>query len=204
MRTTFQRNADAATSGGAVTTIALKTGERVAIVDKDNNPLNKLYIGGGWKAGQGYDLDLVAVLLNADGKILDPNNLHASVGYYGNKTLPGIQLSEDNRTGAGDGDDEFINIDLSAVPANVAAIICGINIYNPQGKNFGQVSDAFMRYADQADKATSLKKYDLTEDYSTNNCILACRIYRHESGWKIQALGEGRNASIQQLADSYK
>lgn len=198
-----QYSADAATSGGAVTTIALKTGERVAIVDKDNNPLTKLYIGGGWKAGAGYDLDLVAICLNSDGKLVSPD-LHVSVGYYGNKTLPGIQLSEDNRTGEGDGDDEFINIDLSAIPANVNAIICGINIYAPAGKTFGSVNDAFMRYADQADKATSLKKYDLTEDYSTNNCILACRVYRHESGWKIQALGEGRIATIQQLADSYK
>lgn len=204
----FQYDAQAATSGGATSTIVLKKDERVAIVDKDNNPLTNLYVGGGWKAGEGFDLDLIAICLNADGKLVS-NDLHTAVGYYGNKTLPGIQLSADNRTGEGEGDDEFIKLDLNAIPANVAAVICGINIYNPQGKTFGGVNNAFMRYCDAATvdprtQAGTIKRYDLTEDYSTHNCIIACRIYRHESGWKIQAIGEGRNASIQQLADSYK
>lgn len=208
---TINRNADAPTptSGAPVTTL-LSKGERTAIVDKDNNALIKVHIGAGWDVNssnaKSYDLDLFALCLGADGKLADANNLHSAVAYYGNKNLPGISCGADNLTGEGEGDDENIQLDLSAISANVASVMIGINIYNGASKNqtFGQVENAFVRYANPAAVIVDLKKFNLTEDYSTNTAVIACKVYRSDSGWKIQAIGEGKNGSIQAIADMYK
>lgn len=213
MKRTFIYSADAATSGGAATTTLLAKGERVALLGKDNSPLAKAYIGAGWDldrvpSGQSYDLDLFAFVLGADKKLLHKDNLHATVAYYGNKTLPGIQCGADNLTGAGDGDDENIQIDLSAIPADVHEIVIGMNIYNSESKghqHFGNVDNAFVRVCDQAaiGNGQELKKFDLTEDFSAFNGILCGAFYRADAGWKFRAIGEGCNGNIEVIAKTF-
>lgn len=209
-RQLFQRTADTAVAGGS--TQIMSKGERTQIVDKSGNIMNKIHVGAGWDIASGhnadsYDLDLFAICLDSNNKLADPSNLNHSVAYYANKNLPGIQCGADNLTGAGDGDDENIQLALDAIPANVNAILICMNIYSAASKHnqtFGQVENAFVRYADPADITHDIKKFNLTEDFSTNNAIIAAKIYRADGLWKIQALGQGTNGTIQQIADSYK
>lgn len=206
-RIQFQRNADAATTGAGTTTL-LSKGERVQLLDKTGGIMNLIHVGAGWDvhAGVSADLDLFAICLGKDGKLLSKTDLHKDVAYFGNKTLPGIQCGADNLTGDGEGDDENIQLTLDQVPADVDAILIGMNIYHgaEQHQTFGQVDNAFVRYADPKDITHDIKRFNLTEDYSTNTAILAAKVYRNEGGWKIQALGEGKNGSIQQLAEMFK
>jgi tellurium resistance protein TerD len=193
-------------------TIALNMtkGERVALVSKEGGALAKVHIGAGWDVnaagGSSYDLDIFALCLDANGK-LSSNTANQSILYFGNKTLPGLAHGGDNLTGQGDGDDEVISMDLSAMPSTVNAVLVGINIYNAVskgGQNFGRVSNAFIRYADGNTPAETVKKYDLSEDYSAFNGVIACKIYRHEAGWKFQAVGEGVNGEIDAIANGYR
>ncbi len=207
----FNYNAVVDAPGG--TTTLLAKGERVALLGKDGNSLVKAYIGAGWDlqrvpAGQTYDLDLFAFVLGADKKLLHKDNLHATVAYYGNKTLPGIQCGADNLTGAGDGDDENIQIDLSAIPADVQEIVIGMNIYNSESKghqHFGNVDNAFVRVCDQAaiGDGQEMKKFNLSEDFSAFNGILCGAFYRNEGGWKFRAIGEGCNGNIEVIAKTF-
>lgn len=215
MRRQFIRNADAATQAGGTTTL-LSKGERVSIQGKDGNPLTNVHVGAGWDlnrvpTGQTYDLDLFAFVLGANKKLLHSDNLHATVAYYGNKTLfaGAIQCGADNLTGQGDGDDENIQLNLGALPADVHEVVIGMNIYNSESKghqHFGNVDNAFVRICDKAaiGDGQEMKKFNLTEDFSAFNGILCGAFYRHENGWKFRAIGEGCNGNIQQIAEQFK
>jgi tellurium resistance protein TerD len=102
-------------------------GVEVAVKDKTGKALNNIYAGLGWdQVGAATDLDLVGACLDKNGKITAQTRLI----YFGDRTEPGIQLSEDNRTGAGDGDDESMTIDLSKVEADVYQIALGVAAYS--------------------------------------------------------------------------
>ena len=81
-----------------------------------------MVVGIGWDinafdTGGDFDLDAAAFCLTDSGKVSDQKDFV----FYGNLTHPSgaIQHMGDNLTGAGDGDDEQIKIDLSKIPANI-------------------------------------------------------------------------------------
>lgn len=195
-----------AVAGGG--TISLEKGARGPVVDKNGEALTKVYIGGGWdmKSGQAkadFDLDLFAMCLGEGGKAF-PWSANR-VAFFNNKKIAGIECGPDNLTGAGAGDDESCNIDFSAVPADVHEIIVGINIYRAAQKNqnFGQVNNAFVRYAGMTNTAETIKKFDLTEDYSGKTCLLAFRFYRKDGEWRYQALGDATTGEINEVHAKY-
>ena len=101
-------------------TLDLNKGDMLNI-SKTNPGLTRVRLGAGWdvaEAGNSFDLDIAAFICGPNGKITSG----ADVVYFNNKTSQGVTLNGDNRTGAGDGDDETIDIDLSAVPASVTKI----------------------------------------------------------------------------------
>lgn len=189
-------------------TLNLVKGERGLVLDKDGATLSNIHIGAGWDVSapnaSSYDLDVFAICLGVGGKIVGPAS-NANCAYFGNKKLPGITCGADNLTGQGDGDDENIHIELDKIPVDVHEVIIGINIYQASSKNqnMGSVNNAFVRYAPKESPDATVKKYDLTEDYSAFTGIVAFRFYRHEAGWKYQAVGEGANGSILDMANKY-
>jgi tellurium resistance protein TerD len=118
---------DTATAATALSFDIVPKGVTVEIKDKAGKALNNVYAGAGWdQVGAATDLDLVGAALNSAGKLTAQTRLI----YFGDRTEPGIQLSEDNRTGAGDGDDESMTIDLSKVEADVMQIAIGVAAYS--------------------------------------------------------------------------
>lgn len=185
-------------------TINLVKGQKVDLT-KTNPGLTKLNIGLGWDVNQGngpaYDLDAFALEIK-DGK------LHGgvqSIIYFNNKVGQGVKHGGDNLTGAGDGDDEVIMIDLSALPMDCNEVAIGVNIYNASSRGnqqFGMVRNGFIR-AINADSNTELIKYDLSEDYSGFNGVMFGKIYKHNDEWKFEALGTGSNGNINEIANHY-
>ena len=79
---------------------------------KKNPGLKKVILGAGWdisRNGADFDLDIAAFLLDSNNKF----NTVSNVIFFNNPNGQGITLGGDNRTGAGDGDDERILIDLT-------------------------------------------------------------------------------------------
>ena len=104
--------------------ISLKKGQKVSIT-KDNPGLSKVVVGLGWDVnafdtGGDFDLDAAAFLLADTGKVSGQEDFV----FFGNLTHPsgGVQHMGDNRTGAGEGDDEQIRVDLSSVPAQITKL----------------------------------------------------------------------------------
>lgn len=113
---------------------------------------------------------------------------------------------EDENTSEGD-DDETMDIDLNRVHPDVEEIIITVSIYDYESRrqNFGQVERAYVRIFKPENAAEGQEdyRYDLTEDFSACTAVEFCRIYRHNGGWELQALGEGLRGGLDELVDKY-
>lgn len=186
--------------------ISLKKGQKVDLT-KTNPGLKNILIGLGWDTnkydgGFDFDLDTSIFLLNADNKV----NSDADFVYYGNlkHESSSVEHLGDNLTGAGDGDDEEIKIDLSKVPANVDKITFTVTIYEAaeRKQNFGQVENAFIRVFDEQNNK-ELIRYDLDEDFSIETAVIVGEIYRNKGEWKFNAVGSGFEGGLDALGNKF-
>ncbi len=184
--------------------ITLSKGGNISL-SKTDPTLTKLIIGLGWDTratdGQDFDLDASAFLTNASGKTRGDNDFI----FYNNLTTPdGVTHTGDNRTGAGDGDDEQIKIDLTKLPADVASVFITVTIHDGETRrqNFGQVRNAFARVVNEATNA-EVARYDLGEDFSTETAVIFCEVYRNAAEWKFRAVGQGFAGGLNALVRHY-
>lgn len=171
----------------------LSKGGRVDLAKESNATVFR--IGLGWdaaQAGKEFDLDAMALLLKADGKAVNED----SIVFYGNLVDPAqsVKHSGDNRTGAGDGDDETITVDTTKVPADVQEIIILVNIHDAKERqqNFGMVHNAKVNLYEGAEGSNIIAKYDLEEDASMDRALVFCKLYRKDGSWRFQAVNEGK------------
>ncbi|MDP3672326.1 MAG: TerD family protein [Telluria sp.] len=185
--------------------ISLQKGGNVNL-SKEAPGLSKMVVGLGWDAratdGAAFDLDGAVFLLKTDGKV----RADADFVFYNNlKSTDGsVTHSGDNTTGAGDGDDETVTIDLSLVPADVDKIAICVTIHEGETRrqNFGMVSKAFVRCVNASGNA-EIARYDLSEDGSTETAMVFGEVYRAGADWKFRAIGQGFKGGLGPLAKNY-
>ena len=185
--------------------ISLQKGGNVNL-SKEAPGLSKLVVGLGWDTratdGAAFDLDGAIFLLNAAGKVRSD----ADFVFYNNlKSTDGsVVHSGDNTTGAGEGDDETVTIDLASVPADVDKIAICVTIHDAETRrqNFGQVSKAFVRCVNGTGNA-EIARYDLSEDGSTEGAMVFGEVYRAGADWKFRAIGQGFKGGLGPLAKNY-
>ncbi len=185
--------------------ISLSKGGNVSLT-KAEPGLKKIFIGLGWNIratdGAAFDLDASLFMLKEDGKVRSDTDF---IFYNNSKSSDGsVEHMGDNRTGAGEGDDEVIKVDFEKVPAEIAKIVVGVTIHQAMERkqNFGMVSAAFIRVVNQ-DNKNEIVRYDLSEDFSTETSVLFGEVYRYGSEWKFRALGQGFNGGLGPMAQSY-
>ncbi|WP_406509896.1 TerD family protein [Streptomyces sp. NBC_00212] len=185
--------------------VSLAKGGNVSL-SKEAPGLTAVTVGLGWDVrtttGTDHDLDASALLCNESGKVLSDSHFV----FYNNLTSPdgSVQHTGDNLTGEGEGDDETINIDLTAVPGPVSKIVFPVSIHDAQarGQSFGQVRNAYIRVINQAGGA-ELARYDLSEDASTETAMVFGELYRHGPEWKFRAVGQGYASGLAGIASDY-
>ncbi|RBW70989.1 TerD family protein [Bacillus taeanensis] len=186
--------------------IQLSKGQRIDLT-KTNPGLTKAIIGLGWDvnhfdSGANFDLDASAFLADQNGKVI--NDL--DFVFYNNLEDPSGSVSHtgDNRTGAGDGDDEQILVEFSKVPSHIHKIGITVTIHDAdlRNQNFGQVSNAFVRVVNE-ETNEELVRYDLGEDFSIETAIVVCELYRHNGDWKFNAIGSGFSGGLAALCRNY-
>ncbi len=193
--------------------ISLQKGQKVSLT-KENAGLSSVLIGLGWDEAkqsrggffapkpQAIDCDASALLLKG-GKLYDKSD----IVYFGNlqHRTGAVSHMGDNLTGAGEGDDEQILVDLSRLPAEYDRIVIVVNIYQALQRNqhFGMIQNAFIRLVDGKTNR-EMCKYNLTENYSGMTAMIFGEVYRHNGEWKFNAMGQGTNdPGIGQLAQRY-
>lgn len=175
-------------------------------LSKEEPGLNKILIGLGWDVrttdGGDFDLDASLFMLSSSGKIRNDNDF---IFYNNLKSSDGsIEHTGDNRTGAGDGDDEAIKVDLQRVPSDIDKLVLGVTIHDADARrqNFGMIDSAFIRIVNQ-DNNREIVRYDLSEDMSIETAMLFGEVYRHGSEWKFRAVGQGFKGGLGSMAKKY-
>ncbi|MBQ9497921.1 MAG: TerD family protein [Selenomonadaceae bacterium] len=186
--------------------ISLKKGQKVDLT-KTNPGLKNILIGLGWDTnrydgGSDFDLDSAVFLLGADSKVKSGDDF---IFFNNLKHVSGsVEHLGDNLTGAGDGDDEEIKIDLSKVPAEIEKIAFTVTIYeaDTRKQNFGQVENAFIRVFDEQNNK-ELIRYDLDEDFSIETSVIVGELYRNKGEWKFNAIGSGFEGGLAALGNHF-
>lgn len=199
--------------------VSLGKGQGISLKKTENN-LSQVTIGLGWdiqaqkKSFLGlfggntadYDLDVIAFLVGANGKV---NNLGRDA--QGNVTLQNgdvvffnnqyhgsghIWLTGDNRTGAGDGDDEQIIVKLNDLSQQYHKVVFVVQIYKAveNKQHFGQVNNAFIRAVDATGK--EMVRFDLsgTGQYEQQRSLLFAELVRETAGWSFNAVGQASSS----------
>ncbi|MCS3467320.1 tellurium resistance protein TerD [Pseudomonas sp. JUb42] len=185
--------------------LSLQKGANLSL-SKTDPSLSKLLIGLGWDPratdGTEFDLDASAFLLSSSGKVRSDADF---IFYNQLKSADGsIEHTGDNRTGAGDGDDELLKVDLSRVPADIDKVVFTVTIHEADARkqNFGQVGGAFIRIVNEVTGA-EVVRYDLAEDASTETAMIFAELYRNNGEWKFRAIGQGYAGGLKAVANSF-
>lgn len=185
--------------------VSLSKGGKVSLT-KMAPALRKVFVGLGWDiretAGSDFDLDASALICTSSGKVLSD----AHFIFFNNLRSPDgtVEHMSDNLTGDGDGDDEVIQVDLEALPANVDRIVVAVSVYDSEARRqtFGQVENAFIRVVDAVNN-NELARFDLSEDASVQTAMIFGELCRDASGWAFRAIGSGHPGGLGGIASDY-
>ena len=171
---------------------------------KKNPGLKKVRLGAGWDIannGLDYDLDIAAFLLDSNNKF----NTVSNIIFFNNKESQGISLAGDNRTGAGEGDDERIRIDLESIPVHVQKIVFVVTIHEAQAKRqtFGMVENSYVRLLDEENNEREICRFNLKENGSTVTSVIFSELYKQNGEWQFKAIGEGKIADLNGILGIY-
>ena len=185
-------------------TITLQKGQRISL-SKEAPGLTQINCGLGWDVaeksgggffgafggGQDFDLDASVLCLDHNKRVTDIKD----IVYFGNlqHSSRSIIHQGDNLTGAGDGDDEVIVVDLPKIPKRIARLVFVVNIYEciQRKQDFSQVENAFVRLVNSTNNQ-ELARYELSgSNYAGMTGMTLAEIYRHNDEWKMAAIGNG-------------
>lgn len=200
--------------------VNLQKGQKVDLT-KGNAGLRRVMVGLGWDEAeqpqasglfgslfgggqkQDIDCDAIAFLLDSNAKIAR----RSDVVFFNNlRHDSGCVIHQgDNLTGAGDGDDEQIMIDLAGLPSRYDRVVILVSIYQATDRKqqFGMIKNAFIRLVD-ADTNKELCIYNLSENYQGMTAMIFGEVYRYNGEWKFNAIGQPLQIwSVAQLAERY-
>jgi tellurium resistance protein TerZ len=174
--------------------VNLSKGQSVSLTKSSGGGLTRVRMGLGWDAvkkrglfgsrSQSIDLDASCLLFDASGTLVD------QVWFRQLRTADGaVQHTGDNLTGAGEGDDESIIVELGQLPASVQTLVFVVNSFT--GQNFSQIENAFCRLVDETTGA-EVARYELTGS-GTHNAQIMSKVARDGAGWSMTAIGATAN-----------
>ncbi len=179
--------------------VNLRKGQKVELRKNNGGALRRVMVGLGWdevrqKRGffaprpQDIDCDASAILC-VNGRLANV----ADLVFYNNLThrSGAVRHMGDNLTGAGDGDDEQIMVDLTSLPGEYDKIVFVVTIYQARerGQHFGLIQNCFIRICD-AETGQELCKYNLSENYNNMTAMIFGELYRYNGSWKFNAIGQ--------------
>lgn len=188
--------------------LSLSKGQKISLEKTAGNTLTRVIMGLGWdakktagflgffKQDQEIDLDATCVTFDAGGEVVD------TVWFKQLQSKDGsIVHTGDNRTGAGDGDDEQIIVDLSKVPAHVQNLVFVVNSFT--GQSFDQIQNAFCRLVDTKTEK-EIARFQLSGGGGHTAQVMV-RIYREGGAWQMHAIGEKSSGrTFQELLPAIK
>lgn len=198
--------------------VEMHKGQRINLTKEDGENLRVLHVGAGWDVNRydgsaDFDIDLYAFLLDDKGKCLGTDYFIAGGGerafqkadgsFYDHDPERAVLHTGDNITGAGEGDDEAIDVELSKLNPRVAKIVFIAAIYDAAARKqkFEMIDNAFFR-AVNPDTGTE-RRFELSEDYGEQTALVGLELYKKNDKWWMQAVGEGYVKDVLELCTEY-
>ncbi|MBU6956562.1 TerD family protein [Pseudomonas sp. CVAP len=185
--------------------VSLSKGGNVSL-SKEAPGLSEVLVGLGWDPrvtdGTEFDLDASIFIVGESGKVLDDNSF---IFYNNKKSADGsVEHMGDNRSGAGEGDDEQVTVKLTSLAPLVKKLVFAVTIHDSDARkqNFGQVSNGYIRVVNKAD-GKELARFDLSEDASTETAMIFGELYRSGEEFKFKAIGQGFAGGLKPLAEAH-
>lgn len=173
--------------------VSLQKGQSVRLEKSGGGNLTRVAMGLGWDVrkakglkglfgGGGGDIDLDASCL-----LFDANRGGLDQVWFQQLTSRdgSIVHSGDNLTGAGDGDDETINVDLTRLPQNVQTLVFTVSSF--RGDTFDRIENAYCRLVDLS-TGQELARFNLSGSGSNTGQVMAT-LTRSGSDWTMKAIG---------------
>lgn len=183
----------------------IKRGEEINLTLKDPT-LREIMVGVGWDLkifeSDPLDLDVSIFLLDREEKtrvdedFVFYNNLQASDG--------AVKHMGDSRTGAGDGDDEMMNINLHALPFDIMKVSFVLSIYpnETQEHDFSMVRNVYFRIVNKSNKH-EMFRYELDGELSGGEGLIIAELERIGTDWIFRAIGETVDGGLGAIAQNY-
>ena len=199
-------------------TIFLKKSEKINL-SKEKKGLSKIIVALGWDeveknvgffqklfgfGPQDIDCDASALIL-CNGKV---SSNYSDIVYFGNlkHSSGAVYHSGDNLTGAGEGDSEVINVDLTTLPSKYDGVVFVVNIYKARerGQHFGLVKNAYIRIVD-ASNNNEICRYNLSDNYDNKTAMIVGKLLKSNGEWHFEAIGDATNDNrITEMADRFR
>lgn len=174
--------------------ISLQKGQTISLAKSNGAGLRKVVMGLGWDVrkpkklfgvfggeAKAIDLDASCLMFGADGALLD------TIWFGQLRSRDGaVTHTGDNRTGAGDGDDEQIVVDLEQTPPAARTLVFTVSSF--RNDTFDQIENAYCRLVDSGGNK-ELARYDLSGSGPHTGQVMA-KLVRGSEGWSFTAIGE--------------
>lgn len=149
-----------------------------------------------WSASTGFDLDVAAIAVEANGRCPGPDHV---LNHDRTEAAAGALRLDGDGIGATGVDKEAMTVNLSGLPGDVAKVLVILSIHEAAARNqsFRQLSSARVEVTTAA--GALVASFDVMERGAERAMILG-ELYRHEQAWKFRAIGQGYAEGVEPIA----
>jgi tellurium resistance protein TerD len=180
----------------------MRRGANVALT-REIPGLAGVVLGVSWNAGAETaltdNLVFAAILCDANNRALSDEHFV----FFNQLSSP--ELSVQQLEQALGGDQEQIEIDLTAVPRDVDRIVLVLYVNEgpAQRRTLGQLRGCALRVLNLADNRELVRSEDFAPALDSETALALGEVYRHEGDWKFKVLGQGYSKGIAGIATDY-
>ncbi|MFH9583709.1 TerD family protein [Streptomyces luteogriseus] len=169
-------------------------GSNVSLTALSEN-VGSAIVGLGWSSPSGEgDADVSVLLLDGNGKVRSDADFY----FYNNPVAADGSVQLLGKEPTGDGSEDRISFDLTAIPAEVERIVVAASRY--EGARFGELDDLKVTLTDAVGE--SLLRF-VIEDAGQVSAIIFGELYRRGEEWKFRAVGQGYESGLAGLATDF-
>lgn len=184
--------------------VRIRRGQEISL-SKIDPTIREITIGAGWDLrafeGNPVDVDVSVFLLDKNDRTREDedfifyNNLAGREG--------AVKHLGDSRTGAGDGDDENVAVDLMALPFEVVKIAFVMSVYDPhQEHDFSAVKNLYFRVVNN-ETGHEMFRFEMDTDSHKGSALSIGFFERLGSEWVYKAQGDVVDGGLAKIARDF-
>ncbi|HEY7008916.1 MAG TPA: TerD family protein [Jatrophihabitantaceae bacterium] len=180
----------------------MKRGANVSLT-REIPDLKGLVVGVRWNAGSetalADNMTLATILCGSDGRALSDQHFV----FFNQLSSPDLSVQQLEQ--ALGGDQEQVEIDLRAVPAQVARIVLVVYVNDgpAQRRTLGQLRSCVVRVLNLDGNAELVRSEELVNTLQAETGLALGEVYRNQGEWKFKVLGQGYATGIAGIASDY-